>query len=498
MSPFNVQDVLERANGSANTGDLETAESLLKRSLSEHPDERDIRFLLGTTLVKARKLDEAKDEFACLVEKNPEDIAALNNLAVIYCRQEKFLDALEILQQTIDIDPTKVELYYNLGNTYKHLADDKHAIMAYAKVVEFNPEFVPVYNDLGFIYQRMGEFQKSFAMFQQGLSLDADNPYLHCNYGIALEANGQIEEAADEYKAAFDKDVNFIDALNHLGIVWYKRGDYEKALESFDMALDINPYVSEVRHNIDVVYADQDTANENMPETEENQETQDKAAKLFMKVIEHAPLANEEREDLLVDYLGNSHIDETFLPKTDLVHEEDIPQAPLDDTESLPEEPIDLPREEEHQEVKEDDNYTEDFGNEDTETTINAADDANESPIITLIHLMKYLKGMVNNLPTERQELFRKSDVYLSIEYIINVLEGQKGLFKEIEKKLPKEVAAPLDYPDASESKHVVGTLSYLGSLASDLPDEAIIDALQRKVAAVLLELQEAVSPKEG
>ncbi|MDR2134475.1 MAG: tetratricopeptide repeat protein, partial [Treponema sp.] len=93
MSPADVQDVLERARGSARVGDHEETVRLLSNYLAKRPESREAHLLLGITLARQGKLREAEDEVNTLLVKNPEDIEALNNIAVIYRRQGKLQDA---------------------------------------------------------------------------------------------------------------------------------------------------------------------------------------------------------------------------------------------------------------------------------------------------------------------------------------------------------------------------------------------------------------------
>jgi tetratricopeptide (TPR) repeat protein len=257
MSPIDIQDVFERARGSARVGDHEEAERLLKQYLSKVPGSRDAHLLLGATLARAGKLVEAADEFTTLIAKNPRDVEALNNLAVIYRRQDKLQDALGALMEAIDIDPTRAEFHYNVGNIHKQLGNLKAASMAYAKVVELDPKYVSAYNNLGTIYDKLREWEKAFNVFRKGLALDQNNPTLHFNYGIALESNGRLEDAAGEYRATLRSKPGWLEAMNNLGIVLFKQGQHNKAMEIFNRVLHIDPFNAETRNNIGVVLSDQ-------------------------------------------------------------------------------------------------------------------------------------------------------------------------------------------------------------------------------------------------
>jgi tetratricopeptide (TPR) repeat protein len=270
---LDVQDILDRAKGSARAGDHEAAERLLKQYLTKipessaevrqngdedsPPDDRSARLLLGTTLVKQGKFDEAAGEFSVILAKDPRDAEALNNLAVIYKRQDKLQDALGALIEAIDIDPTRAEFHYNIGNIHKQTGNLKAASMAYSKVVELDPNYVHAYNNLGTIYDQLHEYNKAYNMFRKGLALDRNNPLLHFNYGVALEANGRFDDAIAEYKAALRSKPGWLQPMNNLGIVYFKQGQHARAMENFNRILHVDPQNAEALNNLGVVFADQ-------------------------------------------------------------------------------------------------------------------------------------------------------------------------------------------------------------------------------------------------
>ncbi|MEJ5188886.1 MAG: tetratricopeptide repeat protein, partial [Breznakiellaceae bacterium] len=90
MSPVDIQSLWERARGAFRLGDYREAERLLLLYLQQNPPSREARLLLGITLAKEEKHAEAEKIFKELLAENPRDLEALNNLAVIYRRQERF------------------------------------------------------------------------------------------------------------------------------------------------------------------------------------------------------------------------------------------------------------------------------------------------------------------------------------------------------------------------------------------------------------------------
>lgn len=123
-----------------------------------------------------------------------------------------------------------------------------------------------------------------------------------------------------------------------------------------------------------------------------------------------------------------------------------------------------------------------------------------------IVGLMNYLKDLAGGLPDLKRENFMKSDARLSMEYVINTLEGKKGLLKEIKEKIP-EAKAPTLRPNATKpggraggtsgvnNQKVAGTLSYLENLSSDIPDKNLFAALKQKVHSIMSRIK-AVTDK--
>ncbi|MDR3139814.1 MAG: tetratricopeptide repeat protein, partial [Treponema sp.] len=108
-----------------------------------------------------------------------------------------------------------------------------------------------------------------------------------------------------------------------------------------------------------------------------------------------------------------------------------------------------------------------------------------------LIGLMCYLRELADGLTGTLRENFIHSDVRLGLEYIIDALEGRRGLFREIrDQHSPKAFPAE---PETGEPrlKDVADTLKFLKGLASSLPDGDLGIAINRKVDKVIREIQE-------
>lgn len=204
MSSRDIQDELSRAQEAFRAGNFAEAQGLLNLCLDKVPDDRDARFLRGTALARMDKLAEAEEDFITLVAKDLQDIAALNNLAVIYGRQDKLQDALGTLLDAIDVESTRIALYYNIGAIYKRLGNPKAASMAYAKVAELDDGYVPAYNNLGIIQFNQEQYPKAEETFSRILeNHPADGAALN-NLGVVLASQGKTEGGIQNFRAALE------------------------------------------------------------------------------------------------------------------------------------------------------------------------------------------------------------------------------------------------------------------------------------------------------
>jgi tetratricopeptide (TPR) repeat protein len=158
----------------------------------------------------AGDLDGGAAEFSALLAEQSRDAEALNNLAIVYRRQDKLQDALGNLLEAIDIDPTVGVYHYNLGKVYRDLGNFKSAAMAYGRAVESDPELIPAYVNLGASWYLLQDWNKAERFLRMGLSRYPEDTALKRNYAAAkaaLEAGGagaapELEEAEDLFAGA--------------------------------------------------------------------------------------------------------------------------------------------------------------------------------------------------------------------------------------------------------------------------------------------------------
>jgi hypothetical protein len=123
---------------------------------------------------------------------------------------------------------------------------------------------------------------------------------------------------------------------------------------------------------------------------------------------------------------------------------------------------------------------------------VNEAPAAKNIEVTDMVGLLKSLKGLAEALPDKNKSDFLASDCRLSMEFIIDVLEGRKGLFRNIEERKGESIEEIVVLSEPAPEE-VAGTLGYLEGLAAQLPDTELSAAIARKTKTVITELKQSV-----
>lgn len=208
-SPLTVDEALNQAYAHWNAGQAQQAEYRCLQVLQVIPHHPDALHLLGLIAHAYGKLDLAIEYLrkACLspvvpatycsnlaemcrqkgllteaeqaarraVEREPQLVAAWNNLGIILQESGKFEASLECLQRVVSLQPDNAEAYNNLANTYKRMGRLELAQTAYQRALVLRPDYAEVYSNLAYLLNDRGQFDDAVAAAQRAIDI---NPQL--------------------------------------------------------------------------------------------------------------------------------------------------------------------------------------------------------------------------------------------------------------------------------------------------------------------------------
>ena len=94
------------------------------------------------------------------------------------------------------------ESYFNSGNLYLRLEDNREAINDYDRAIELDPKYASAYNNRGIAYARLGDSRQAIKEFDKSIELSPRVPEAYYNRAIIYGRLGDEQQAIDNYKKA--------------------------------------------------------------------------------------------------------------------------------------------------------------------------------------------------------------------------------------------------------------------------------------------------------
>ena len=211
---------------SLNRGD--EALPLLKKSVSQYPDDKRLGLTYARTLVEQNRMAEAKVQFASLVEQYPEDDELRFSLALVCLEGKSWDEAEGYLQELIERDSHVDSAHLNLGRIAEERNDPEGALAEYALVGPGN-EYLPAQlrqADILISHGRGAEASKKLA-----LARDAQPDYAIQLYLIEAEtlaANNQSDRAWNTLQQALKQYPDDLNLLYSRAMLAEKRNDLDQ------------------------------------------------------------------------------------------------------------------------------------------------------------------------------------------------------------------------------------------------------------------------------
>jgi len=132
----------------------------------------DSRIKEGEELFTQGDREGAARKFTEVLETNPGQVEALNNLACIFAAQGEEKKAEEHLLKAYGIDANYPPVLENLAELYKGSGDRSSELAFRIKAVEAEPENTKYMNALGICWLESGDAQKALSVLRNSLNQD--------------------------------------------------------------------------------------------------------------------------------------------------------------------------------------------------------------------------------------------------------------------------------------------------------------------------------------
>ncbi|MDZ7372987.1 MAG: tetratricopeptide repeat protein [candidate division KSB1 bacterium] len=186
---------------------LSQAEAIFREAASRFPNEAQLHFLLGNTLMRQRRPQEAVEFFEKASRLDPDDEDFLLGLAAAYdeLRQYDRSDSLyrRLLERNPD-HPTALNNYaYSLSLRGERLEE---AFQMAHEALLAEPRNGAFLDTMGWILYRMGRYGEALEYIRKASELRSDSPEVFEHLGEVLEKLGNLEQARQAWQRALELD----------------------------------------------------------------------------------------------------------------------------------------------------------------------------------------------------------------------------------------------------------------------------------------------------
>ncbi|NMA95411.1 MAG: tetratricopeptide repeat protein [Clostridiales bacterium] len=194
---------------------------------------------------RAKKFEEHNDYIEALnyyrkaVEKDPDNIEYMLNLAETFTEMNCFHESNRILFSMIHSEEVVPDCYFGLGCNFLGLQDFDRAKESFEKYLEVD-EFGMYAHD-AFDLIHILENQNIFVMPSHDLHEDDEEIYELANNGRMLIDRGEYKEGIKQLEKVLTKNPKVTFAKNNLALAYFCNGEIEKAIDTSKEILRVEP-----------------------------------------------------------------------------------------------------------------------------------------------------------------------------------------------------------------------------------------------------------------
>jgi len=156
-------------------------------------------------------------------------------------KSKKISEAKELNKILISEYPKNSFLYNTLGIMLSGEKNFKEAILCYKKGLKINPNFAPIYDNLGNLHRFNKNYKEAENCFKKSIMLESKNPHARNNLGNIYSDINKNEDAIKSYIEAISVNPDFVPAHFNLGLMYKKIGDSKNSIKHLNIAIKLEP-----------------------------------------------------------------------------------------------------------------------------------------------------------------------------------------------------------------------------------------------------------------
>jgi tetratricopeptide (TPR) repeat protein len=199
------------------------AERQCRKSLELNPKSAKAHAILGISLARQDKLDEANGHLLEAIRLDPNDYEAHYTLGQTMTRQKKFDEAIKHFSVVLRLRPDYTQAHGYMGSLLlaKGMLDQAEVYLS--KALHLDPNYVDAHYNMGQLMLRQKKLDAAISHLSQAVTLMPDDAQAHYKLAEALARQKRPGQAIMHYSKAvsLEPQVDTSPLLNHLLAAYY-------------------------------------------------------------------------------------------------------------------------------------------------------------------------------------------------------------------------------------------------------------------------------------
>ena len=205
-----------------------------------------------------KQYEIAEKHYKQFLQWQPNHAEAWHRLSILYYEIEQYLESVQAILKSLEIDESIAVRHYHLGLGLEQLNKFTEAITAYQTAIELDNTLIYAYQNLGNLIKQQGSLAEAETVYRKAIEINPNHWGSYLNLGNILFEQTRFEDAIAIYQTALNLNSEAIVVQENLNIAeaaknnpapiyytfaqqYYQRGKYNEAIQFFQNYLNLQP-----------------------------------------------------------------------------------------------------------------------------------------------------------------------------------------------------------------------------------------------------------------
>jgi tetratricopeptide (TPR) repeat protein len=195
----------------------------------------------GRSLHQAGRLGEARQVYEAVLGVDPAHAQALHLLGVVCIQSGDLEGGADLIGRALQVQPDDPAALGNLATALNGLGRREQALACCDRAIALQPQDPAAHGNRGAALHALGRFVEALQSYDRAAALRPDQAKAHFNRGVVLYALGRLGEAVDAHRRATALQPAFAEAHRNAGRALRDLGRKDEALDAYGAALALRP-----------------------------------------------------------------------------------------------------------------------------------------------------------------------------------------------------------------------------------------------------------------